>query len=124
MSQIEIYKSKDYGVTFYFTHSDQDFTTGLMVIAAHYELPKHNRPLAVENLVQISGTCLMKLFTDETNFTEHILQKGDHLVISQGQYHIHANPHDIESVTLFKAAGDITAVMDILRKEFDFVKSL
>lgn len=94
-----------------------------MVIAPHYELPKHNRPLAVENLVQISGTCVMKLFADEANFTEHVLQKGDHLVIPQGQYYIHANPYDVESATLFKAAGDITAVMDILRKEFDLIKA-
>jgi quercetin dioxygenase-like cupin family protein len=118
MNPIEAYESKDRGVKFYFTHSDDKFTTGVMVIRPQYELPKHNRPLAVENLVQISGTCLMKLFTELDEVTEHILAPGTYLQIKQGQYHIHANPYDVESVTLFKAEGDITAVMEVLRKEF------
>jgi len=122
MKKIETYESQDGGVRFYFSHSDEKFTTGVMVIRANYELPKHNRPLAVENLVQISGECVMKLFSDETNYTEHILEVGDSLEIPRGKYHIHANTTSIESITLFKADGDITAVMENIRKDYKLIK--
>jgi quercetin dioxygenase-like cupin family protein len=122
-NNMEIYESKDGGARFYFTHSSSDFTTGVLVMKPQYELPKHNRPLAVENLVQISGKCTMKLFSSETDFSEHILKPGDHLQIPKGQYHIHANPNDTESATLFKAVGDITKVMDALRQDCNLIKS-
>lgn len=120
MNPIEIYESKDKGVRFYFTHSDEKFTTGVMVIQPKYELPKHNRPLAVENLMQISGICLMKLFSDkdQDDSKMRILTPGEYLEIPKGQYHIHANPYEVESATLFKAEGDITEIMANLRKEF------
>ena len=118
MKQIETYESQDGGVRFYFSHSDKNFTTGVMVIRPHYELPKHNRPFAIENLVQISGESIIKLFSDETNYTEHLLKPSDNLQIPLGQYHIHANTTDIESATLFKAVGDITVVMDNIRSGY------
>lgn len=86
------------------------------MIPPHTELPKHNRPLAVENLVQVSGTCLMRLFDEDDAPTEHVLRIGDNLSIPKGQFHIHANPYNEPSVTLFKGVGDITAVVDILRQ--------
>ncbi len=119
MSSIEAYESTDKIVKFYFTHSDEKFTTGVMVIRPQSELPKHNRPLAVENLVQISGQCVMRLFRDEENFEEQVISAGDYIKIPQAQFHIHANPFDAESVTLFRAEGDITAVMKSLRESFD-----
>jgi len=121
MKQIETYESQDGTVRFYFAHSSKEFTAGVMVIKPNCELPKHNRPFAEENLEQISGECVMKLFSDENNFTEHILKNGDFLKIPKGQYHIHANRGDAESITIFKADGDITAVIDIIRKEYKLI---
>ena len=118
MKPIEIYEDKNKIVKFYFTHSNIEFTTGVMVIQPNKELPKHNRPLAVENLVQISGACKMKLFDDEINFKEIMMKPGEYLEIPKGQYHIHSNPFNQESVTLFKAEGDITKVMEIIRNEY------
>ena len=119
MHFIEAYEDKEKIVKFYFTHSDKNFTTGVMVIQPHKELTKHNRPLAVENLVQISGTCLMKLFFDEQHFEEKIMTPGTYIQIPQGTFHIHGNPHDQESVTLFRAEGDITEIMSSVRAGFD-----
>ena len=118
MNFIEAYEDKDKVLKFYFTYSSPEFTTGVMVIAPHKELPKHNRPLAVEHLVQISSICIMKLFTDETNFEEKVMNPGDYIQIPQAQYHIHSNPSDQESITLFRAEGDITKVMEIIRKDY------
>lgn len=122
MNYIEAYEDKNKIVKFYFTHSDSQFTTGVMVIQPYKELLKHNRPLAVENLIQVSGTCIMKLFIDEINFEEKIMNTGTYIQIPKGQYHIHSNPSDEESITLFRAEGDITKIMKSLRKEFDQIK--
>lgn len=116
---IENYIDKGKTVKFFFSHSSEKFTTGVMVIAPEKELQKHNRPLAVENLIQISGKCTMKLFNDDTEFTEHILMPGDYLQIPQGVFHIHANPFKTESITLFRAQGDITEIMKNIRETFD-----
>ncbi len=89
-----------------------------MDIPAGAELPKHSRPKAFENLVQISGKCLMKIFDDADSVTEHTLGVGDKLRMDKGQYHIHSNPFSETSVTLFKAEGDITEVMKVLRENF------
>ena len=118
MQTFEIWEDPQTLVRFYFSHSDSTFTTGVMVIPAHTELPKHNRPLAVENLVQVAGSCTMTTFDDNDVATKHILNVGDNLSMSKGQFHIHANPNDEPSATLFKAVGDITAIVAVVRTSF------
>lgn len=119
---IESYIDKDGIVKFFFSHSNSEFTTGVMVIAPNKELPKHNRPLAIENLIQISGQCVIKLFSDDVKFIEHILTPQDYFQISQGAFHIHANPFNQESITFFRAQGDITEVMKNLRNTFNKIE--
>jgi quercetin dioxygenase-like cupin family protein len=114
----EIWEDPNTNVKFYFSHSSPEVTTGVMVIPPGKELPKHNRPLAVENAVQIAGKCLMKVFDDEEHYTEHVLEVGDVLTMAKGQYHIHANPYGETSYTLFKAVGDITAIVAKMRETF------
>lgn len=118
MSAFEVWQDPESGVTFYFSHSDEQFTTGVMEIPPHSQLYKHNRPKAFENLVQVSGSCLMTVFDDGEIPTKHPLSHGDTLRMDKGQYHIHANPHDVPSLTLFKAEGDITEIMTTLRENF------
>lgn len=119
MTPFEIWKDPNTGVVFYFSHSDETLTTGVMMIPAGQELPKHNRPLAYENLVQVAGKCKMTVFESDDNSTEKVLDVGDSLRMEKGQYHIHANPFDEPSYTLFKAEGDITEVMKVLRANFE-----
>lgn len=114
----EIWQDPQTKVTFYFSHSDENLTTGVMVIPPKTELPKHNRPKAFENLVQVSGKCVMIVFDESENSTEHTLEVGSTLRMEKGQYHIHSNPFDEISYTLFKAEGDITEVMKVLRENF------
>jgi hypothetical protein len=118
MDPFEIWEDPSTYVRFYFSHSSPEFTTGVMMIPAETELPKHNRPLAIENLVQISGKCLMTLFDDENNAEEHVLEVDSILSMKLGQYHIHANPYSEASYTLFKAVGDITAIVENVRQNF------
>ena len=118
MNPFEIWEDPANKVRFYFSHSDTDFTTGVMMIPADTELPKHNRPLAIENLVQVSGKCLMTVFDDSDNPSDYILEVGSTLSMLKGQYHIHANPYEEASYTLFKAEGDITVIVANVRENF------
>jgi quercetin dioxygenase-like cupin family protein len=121
-SAFEVWRDPTSKVEFYFSHSDESFTTGVMYIPPGSALPKHNRPKAFENLIQISGTCSITVFkTNDTSF-EKILKPGDSLRMEQGQYHVHSNPYAQNSYTLFKAEGDITDVMKILRSNFERVE--
>lgn len=118
MGVFEIWEDPLTSVRFYFSHSSPEFTTGVMVIPAGKALPKHNRPLAVENLVQVSGKCKMEVFDENGNSTEYILEPGDTLSMPKGQYHIHSNPYKAISYTLFKAVGDITQIVEAVRSTF------
>jgi quercetin dioxygenase-like cupin family protein len=114
----EAWEDNQTGIRMYFSHSSPEFTTGVLLLPPGQALPKHNRPLAVENLVQVSGACLMKVFNEDDQITEHMLKPGVTLSMNKGQYHIHSNPYAEISLTLFKAVGDITAIVDVIRKTF------
>lgn len=119
MAAFEVWDSPDGQVRFCFSHSGSDFTTGVMILQPGAALPKHNRPLAYENLLQLEGSCTMTLVSESGEAQSvYALKPGDSLRMEKGQWHIHANPNAAASLTLFKAEGDITAVMDNLRKTF------
>ncbi len=121
MIEFEAWKDPITGVVFQFSHSDENLTTGVMMLPSKSELPKHNRPKAFENLLQVAGKCEMTVFKgDET--TKHVLEPGSSLRMEKGQHHIHANPYDEPSYTLFKAEGDITEIMTVLRANFEKVE--
>ncbi len=117
MQVFESWESPDGAARFCFSHSDEQFTTGVLILQPGAELARHNRPLAHENLLQITGKCRMTL-TDEDGGNEQIneLEPGSSLRMEKGQWHVHANPYHEVSTTLFKAEGDITAVMKVVRE--------
>lgn len=119
MAAFEVWDSPDGQVRFCFSHTGSDFTTGVMILQPGAELPKHNRPLACENLLQLEGACKMTLLSEAgERQSVHELHPHESLSMEKGQWHIHANPTDKLSFTLFKAEGDISAIVDNLRKTF------
>ena len=118
MKQFEVYETPDGLAKFSFSHSDQNFTTGVLTLSPGARLPVHNRPGGFENLTQIYGKSEILLF-DEQNDSEPVrtleLNVNDTLVMNRGRWHIHANPSDEISITLFKLGGDITEIMANLR---------
>lgn len=120
---IEIYESPDGSSRFYFSWSDDKLTTGVLVLQPGAALPKHQRPHAIENDVQVIGKCLMTIFDGKDNKKEVEILEGEGVRIPKGQWHIHGNPYDTVSVTLFKAEGDILEVMRLLRETYKKVKS-
>ncbi|HKU18964.1 MAG TPA: hypothetical protein VJP80_06895 [Candidatus Saccharimonadales bacterium] len=115
----EVWEDPATEARFCFAHVGKDFATGVLVLKSDTELAKHNRPLAYENLLQISGVSLVTLLDDDGNVqATHELRPGTSLRMQKGQWHIHANPFDEESITQFKAEGDITEVVATMRHKF------
>ncbi|MCK4326875.1 MAG: cupin domain-containing protein [Candidatus Diapherotrites archaeon] len=95
-------------------YSGKDFSTGYLELEPGTELAKHNRPV-LEQLMQIKGASTMIMF-DGDEQKEIVMEVGDKLDIPAGQYHAHANTGTESSITLWKASGDITEIIDAIRK--------
>ncbi|MFH0837561.1 MAG: cupin domain-containing protein [Candidatus Aenigmatarchaeota archaeon] len=94
--------------------SDKKLSVGTMELNPKQETAKHNRPV-LESLFQLKGKCIMKLFVDGGN-REVVLNEGDSLDIPPKAFHTHSNPYDKTSLTFWKASGDITEIIDNIRK--------
>ncbi len=95
--------------------SDKNLSVGAMEINPKQELSKHNRP-CLESLFQLRGSCVMKLFHADGTAKEVTLHEGDSLDIPAGTFHVHSNPFGETSLTIWKASGDITEILDHIRK--------
>lgn len=92
----------------------KDFSAGMLHLMPIASLEKHNRPVD-EQLAQVRGRCVMKLYDGE-KFEEVELNEGDDLLIPARQFHMHTNPYDTDSVTAWRFDGDITEVIEGQRK--------
>ena len=120
---ITIYETPDKKARFYFSHSDKNVTTGVLVMEPGKALVKHNRPCAIENLTQVYGKCLMTLFDDDNKTKEYELVIGEGVKMPKGQWHIHANPYDEISITIFKADGDIVDIVKHIIETNNFIQT-
>jgi quercetin dioxygenase-like cupin family protein len=94
--------------------SDKNLSIGTLELNPNQESAKHERPV-LESLFQLKGRCLMRLFGEDGD-KEVVLNEGDSLDIPPGNQHIHANPYDEVSLTLWKASGDIIKILDKIRE--------
>lgn len=107
---------------FCFAHVDKEFTTGVLLLKPDAELPKHYRPKAFENLLQVAGHSQVTLLNEAGDVeATYDLTPGTVLRMRKGQWHIHANPFDEPSVTQFKAEGDITEIVTGMRHKYNTV---
>jgi len=94
----------------------KDLSIGILCLNPRQELAKHNRPVT-EQLVQVVGTCVMKIFDGDSLIKEVTLQENDTLTLPANQFHIHSNLTDQISVTMWKFEGNILEVIQKIRKE-------
>lgn len=111
----EIYKLPQgkIAISFY----DKNLSIGLLELDPKQELSKHNRPVD-EELVQIYGTSLIKLFDGDKLVKEVVLNENKRLLVPANQFHIHANPTGEKSITLWKFKGDIVDIIEKIRRNF------
>lgn len=92
----------------------KDFSTGLLHLHSKASLKKHNRPVD-EQLVQVYGICIMRLY-DGDKFKKVELKEGDDLLIPAKQFHMHTNPYESDSITAWRFDGDIIGIIEGQRK--------
>lgn len=96
---------------------DENLSAGSLELNSNQALEKHNRPVD-EELMQIHGSCVMKIFNDEKIEKEIVLNEGEKLVIPANQYHIYSNPFNTKSTTSWKFEGNIVDVIKNIRDSF------
>ena len=111
----EIYQLPQGKITIDFC--DEKSSAGSLELNSNQSLEKHNRPVN-EELIQIYGSCVMKLFDGNKPEKEVILNKGEKLIIPVNQYHIHSNSSDGKSITLWKFKGNIVDIINNIRNNF------
>ncbi len=97
-----------------FTYTSNELNIGALYLNPNQELAKHNRPVT-EQLIQLVGTCVMKLYDGEKLINEVLVHENETLTIPANQYHVHSNPTDKLSVTAWKFEGDIAEVLQKIR---------
>ena len=60
----------------------------------------------------------MKLFEGE-NIKEVVLKEGESLVIPANRFHIHSNPNNEKSITLWKFEGNVVEIIENIREGFE-----
>ena len=58
----------------------------------------------------------MKLFEENGSSKEVVLKEGESIDIPPNKFQIHSNPSKEISITFWKASGDITKIIDSIRK--------
>mgnify|MGYP001588871260 CR=1 FL=1 len=111
----EIYELPQGKITISFC--DKNLSIGLLELSPNQALEKHNRPVD-EELVQIHGSCVMKLFDGDKLVKEVPLNEGEKLEIPANQFHVHSNPTNGKSITLWKFEGNIVDVIENIRNSF------
>ena len=104
----EVYKIPQGEITVNF--SDEHMSVGLLTMDSRQELSKHNRPVD-EELVQIYGSCVIKIFDEGGIEKEVSLKKGEKLIIPKNQFHVHANSCQDTSIISWKFEGNIIPVI-------------
>jgi mannose-6-phosphate isomerase-like protein (cupin superfamily) len=97
-----------------FAQSSKELNIGALYLNPQQALAKHNRSVT-EQLIQVVGSCVMKLFDGDTLVKEVTLHENDTLTIPANQFHMHTNPTDQLSVTIWKFEGDISEVLQGIR---------
>ena len=58
---------------------------------------------------------MIKLFEEDGSVKEVVVNEGESIDIEPGKFHIHCNPFSEDSVTFWKASGDITGIINKIR---------
>jgi hypothetical protein len=95
-------------------HSSKDVSVGYLELNPHSELKIHNRPVN-EELFQLVGSCEIKEFQGDRLINTVTMDENQRYVIEANKYHIHSNPTDSKSITIWNFEGDIVDIIQDIR---------
>jgi len=94
--------------------SNEKQSIGYLELNPNQQLTKHNRPVD-EELIQIEGTSVVRIFRSNS-IEEVILLSGTTTKIPANKYHIHCNRTNKKSLTFWRFNGDITKIIEEIKK--------
>ena len=96
--------------------SDPFVSQGFFDISPEMTVPKRSRP--VDGLFkQITGKAILKVYDGSVVKEEKALEQGQSFRIEANQEYSIANPSQARSVVYWRFDGDITPILDKMRKE-------
>ncbi|TAL52225.1 MAG: hypothetical protein EPN86_05395 [Nanoarchaeota archaeon] len=95
--------------------SNKKLSIGVLELNPGQALEKHSRPVK-EQLFQVRGVCIIKIFYKGNKIRESVLKEGSYLKIPANQFHIHSNPTSEKTLTLWKFQGDISEIIRKIRE--------
>lgn len=99
----------------YLGPSDTKYSVGYLELQPHTSLTLHNRP-AIERLTQVKGKSVMVIF-DTTQGKTVLLDTGNSVIMKPNTWHIHSNPFSEISLTYWDFAGDVTEIIQTIRRQ-------
>lgn len=99
----------------YLGPSNKKQSVGYLELNPYTSLTLHIRP-GSESLTQIKGRCDMVWYLNNKHHVNTIRVDDKPLVIPAGAYHIHVNPYNKVSLTYWDFDGDITEIIETIRK--------
>ena len=93
--------------------SDDKMSAGFLELNINTELKKHSRPVE-EFLKQAKGSSLIKM-----DDKEELLSTDEEIKIPANKEHVHSNYTDETSLTFWMFKGDITEIINEIRKDYN-----
>ena len=100
---------------FYFGISNRERSEGYLEFKPYTSLDIHNRSGGIENLVQVKGSCVMVIFSNDRGENYKLDPKNKLSIIPEGVWHIHSNPFSKKSLTYWHFEGDIRKIIENIK---------
>ncbi|MBL7169499.1 MAG: hypothetical protein ISS48_00590 [Candidatus Aenigmarchaeota archaeon] len=97
-------------------YSDEKLSIGYLELNSRQQLSKHKRPVD-EELIQLEGTSVVRIFKSHS-VGEVVLLPATTTTIPANKFHMHINETNQKSLTFWKFEGDITEIIDNIRKKY------
>lgn len=101
---------------FYLGPSDKKQSIGYLELKPKQSLVLHNRPTGIEKLTQVKGKCSMVIYDSKQGRTVTLNENETLEIKPPGIWHIHVNPYNKISLTYWDFKGDITNIIEKIRK--------
>ena len=116
---LEIWEDAAASVRFCFSYTNDQITTGALMIKANFELTQYAYADCSQNLTQLAGECRITTLTARGEISHsYDLGPGDWVSISADTQCIITNTAEDESVTLFTLTGSCKPIVEKIRREY------
>ena len=96
--------------------SNKELSIGYLELNPKQKLSRHKRPVD-EELIQLEGTSVIRIFSSHS-VGEVVLLPATTTTVPANKFHMHINETDQKSLTFWRFQGDITEIIDDIKKKY------